>query len=200
MPPALPSIDGSPLGSPGPSWDQGDIVDAVYFAAVDRPLPGVLVTPACDIYQDKVDLWTFVALFPDIDVTRAILHPEARQWGIAEDESGRLRGLTGNQRIQAERRILELVTQRYPRYHWVPVPIAAHEAYVADFSYVTSVPAEEARRSSTRIARLQSSWREQLPARYVAFMGRVGTADLSSSFLDAHTARIKKAVIAHSEE
>jgi hypothetical protein len=46
--------------APGEDWGQGDVVEAVYFGALDAYRPGVLVTPACDIEQEKLELWTLV--------------------------------------------------------------------------------------------------------------------------------------------
>lgn len=71
------------VAAPDASWDQGDIVDGVYFAAFDKSMPAVLVTPACDIEQDKVDLWTFVALFPDVDVAKATVAKDLADWNLA---------------------------------------------------------------------------------------------------------------------
>jgi len=180
---------GEAVAEPGPDWDQGDIVDAVYFAAIDQSAPGVLVTPACDIEQDKVDLWTFVILHPDTVVAGNILQAEF-PW-LASGGSP-----TGKQLEAMDKRVRELIGQRYPRYHWLPAAIGACAAHVADFSCVTAVPIEEVKAKSKRVARLMSSWREQVPARYVAYMGRVGTLDFAPRDVAAHVDRVRAAVLA----
>lgn len=145
----------------GANWDQGDLAEGVYFPGEDRNLPGLLLTPACDIEQEKVDLWTFVALF---DAETLFL-------GLLE------RASNAPLNAKEKRRLAEdLVKQRLPRYHWLP-PFENRAAQVADFSNVTSIDVLEAQ-ALPRFASLNSSWREQVPARYVAFMGRVGTQDL----------------------
>jgi len=88
-----------------------------------------------------------------------------------------------------------MMKQQYPRYHWIPVKLATVDGHVADFAFVTSLAASEVRRL-TRMASLVSSWREQLPARYVAYMGRVGTEDSPPEELKAHRDRIVAGLIA----
>jgi hypothetical protein len=153
----------SPLVLPRASWDQGDFVEGVYFSALDKPMLGVLLTPACDIELGKVSLWTFVALFEDVEVAAALK----------------------NENIE------NLVRQKLPRYQWFPPLDGVLPAMVADFANVSSIPVAEAKKKR-RVASLNSSWREQIPARFVAFMGRVGTEDLSEKELKAHIDRLKE--------
>jgi len=46
-----------------------------------------------------------------------------------------------------------------------------------------------------RVATLQSSWREQLPARYSAFMARVGTVDFKEDALVGEIDRLVNAIV-----
>jgi hypothetical protein len=85
--------------TPGEDWDQGDVVEALYFAALDAMRPGILVTPACDIEQDKVDLWTFVALYQDVEVARALVAKDLESW----QKSGGGAPLSKRQRESLER-------------------------------------------------------------------------------------------------
>jgi len=176
------------IAKAAPDWDQGDIVDAVYFAATDDSGPAVLVTPACDIEHGKVDLWTFVRLYPDTEIAAAVVAAETAGWQ-------RDTPLSRKQQEQVARKVTELIGQKYPRYHWVPVAIGAATTHVADFSCITCLPAAEVKEKATRVGRLTSSWREQLPARYVAFMGRVGTLDFMETDLAPHVARLAAAAI-----
>ncbi len=88
-----------------------------------------------------------------------------------------------------------LMRQQYPRYHWIPLKVAEVDGHVADFTFVTSMMSTEVRQL-TRVASLESSWREQLPARYVAYMGRVGTEDTPPQELKTHRDRIVAGLIA----
>ena len=138
----------------------------------------MLVTPSCDVEQEKVDFWTLVALFPDVDVAKAVVAKDLESWNVA---SGAV--VSKGQRQALGKALRNLVEQRLPRYQWVPVGIGDARAHVADFTCITAVPVNEVKTKSRRLATLRSSWREQLPARYAAFMARVGTLDLNDDVL-----------------
>lgn len=179
------------VAAPDVSWDQGDIVEGVYFAAFDKSMPAVLVTPACDIEQDKVELWTFVVLFPDVDVAKATVAKDLADWNLAPGTAPSKR-----QHEALAKALRSLVGQRLPRYQWLPVRIGEVAGHVADFTCVTALPAEEVKHTAKRVATLRSSWREQLPARYSAFMARVGTLDFKGDVLDAEIDRLISGVLA----
>jgi hypothetical protein len=182
----------APLIAPRENWDQGDIVDAVYFAAVDRKLSGVLLTPACDIEHQKGP-WTFAALFPDSEVAYQIVEKRMR-----DDRATSPGAFRRSFQDSLRRDLGYLVTQRYPRYHWLPA-FESQLAMVADFTYLTSVIAEEVKGSAKRVASMTSSWREQIPARYAAFMGRVGTFDHPEVHLTENVERLLATVIGQFE-
>jgi hypothetical protein len=169
------------------AWDQGDIVAGVYFAADDAAHPAVLVTPACDIAQEKVDLWTFVRVFPELEVAAAVIASELQGKTATE--------LTKKQRESACKRLGELLGQRYQRYHWLPPWSGGGPGHVADFTWVTAMPVEEIKRGSQRLARLKSSWREELPARYASYMARVGTEDFERTAVDDYIAQLLQRVL-----
>ena len=155
--------------TPGPTWDQGDIVEAVYLPGPDCKLPAVLVTPACDLeHGSATDLWTFVALRPDVEVAADIVR-----------ELGSPKGS-----------LSQLMKQRYYRYHWLPVSIGASLGHVADFGIVTSLPMGEVTQSARRMYSMNSSWREQVPARYAAYIGRVGVVDYTKDEAQTHLDRL----------
>ena len=176
------------FGPPGPDWDQGDIVDAVYFAAIDKQMPAVLVTPSCDVEQGKVELWTFIALFPDVEVARAVVAKDVEQWNAGGVFSSKQRASLG-------KALDGLIKQRLPRYHWTPVAVGDSPAQVADFSCVSALPVAEVKTTATRLATLRSSWREQLPARYASFMARVGTVDFKEAEIALAVDRLVKAIV-----
>jgi hypothetical protein len=175
---------------PGEDWDQGDVVEEVYFAALDAARPGVLVTPACDIEQDKLDFWTFVALYRDDEVARSLVAKDLEGWKRSAGGAT----LTKNQRESLAKKVRELIDQRFPRYHWLPVALGGHPAHVADFSCVCSLPADEVRANAKRARALVSSWREQLPARYASYMARVGTIDFKRDEIDPQVDRLVRSL------
>ncbi len=154
----------------------------------------MLVTPACDLEHDKVSLWTFVALFPDSDVARQIVAKEMAGWNLTRGEDGVLR-LSAPQRQSLESRVASLIGQKYGRYHWIPIQIGESMAQVADFTCVTSLPVEEVRANTVRIASVKSSWREQIPTRYAAYLGRIGTDDFAKDSLRTHIDRLVESLL-----
>jgi hypothetical protein len=162
------------------NWDQGDIAGSVFFPLEDDEAPGVLLTPACDIEQQKVEAWTFVEMYRDVDVLDGMLSKVRAKSSQGEDGiyvAGK--DAFGN----AENIVRNLLLNKVLRYHWLPVVIGEHRGWVADFQSVTSLPVEAVSQVS-RVCRLRSSWREQLCARYSAFMGRVGTPEYEKAQLD----------------
>lgn len=174
---------------PHGNWEQGDVVEGVYFPAADDDLPAVLVTPACDLQHGNVSLLTFVALFPDVEVARQIVAPHLPDWGVEVDAAG-LAHVNNSQRKSLQKELRHLTKHRFQRFHWLPIAIGDCAAHVADFSWVTSLPSAEVTDAATRIASMRSSWKEQLAARYVAFMGRVGTEDFISVEVESHIERM----------
>jgi hypothetical protein len=170
-------------------------VDRVYFPGPDTKLPAVLVTPACDLEQEKVSLWTFVALFPDTTVAKSIVDRESGSFSV--DKNGLVLSPSARQRGHLERKLEELMKQRYYRYHWLPLQLEDHDGHVADFSFVTSVPADEVRTKAVRVASMNSSWREELPAHFAAYIGRVGVEDYPPQTSTTHLQRLVGSVIAH---
>jgi hypothetical protein len=181
------SIDGALEIPARNTWDQGDILTGAYFSAFDDYAPAVLMTPACDLAHEKVALWTVVALFPDEEVAEVVTAPMVASWGGGQ--------ITKNQRGSIEKDIRSLILQKFPRYHWIPIAIGSSAAHVADFTCVTSLPAAEVRDNAERIASLRSSWREQLPARYAAYLGRVGTEDFVEKAVQEHVERLVESVV-----
>lgn len=185
-------MDG-PLIPPGALWRQGDILEGVYFPALDLTRPGLLVTPVCDIENDKATFWTFVALFPDEDVADKAIRQVARSLdGASWDEQDALI-VTRKQEKKIREYLDRLVGQDLRRYQWLPPLHGVLGGMVADFEVVSSIPVAEAK-TKKKVASMASSWREQVPARYSAFMGRIGIENLPRSDVEAHVTRLLSTV------
>ncbi|WP_152544805.1 hypothetical protein [Deinococcus phoenicis] len=162
---------------------QGSVVQAVYFDALDDEYPAVILTPTCDIEQHKVNFFTCVALRPFPEMAEQFL---AGPWrDVAYEGDKRRPQLTKKQSESLEKKFRSLFSQREPRYHWFDPWIPGGDGYVADFQLVTSVTTEEMS-SLEVVAQLNSEYLEALPARYVSYMGRIGTPDRGAEDYKEH--------------
>lgn len=178
------SVDGT--GEPAemltvapPRIDQSVILESVYFYALDDHFRAVVLTPACDLEQGKAELITVAALVNAWDLVAELLATDWVKQGLTE-ESGRLvdrsRLSSGNQKWLAGQ-LRRMMKQQFPRYHWISPQTDSDAPFVVDFQIVGCLAMEEVE-PITRLGVLVSPYREQLPSRYAAYMGRIGTPDL----------------------
>jgi hypothetical protein len=80
--------------------------------------------------------------------------------------------------------VRNLITQSFPRYHWLPPLPGTVTPCILDFQVVESAVLEELNERKI-VAQLQSPLREQVPARYAAYMSRVGTPDFTPESIQA---------------
>lgn len=155
--------------------DQGVILHDVYFYSSDAKHYGLVLTPTCDFAHDKVEAVQLCALRPAWDVIRDLLSDE---WASLNppSSSGKIKDLRS--------RIESIVKNKLPRYHWfAPLP-NTEVPLIGDFQYITSLQFEEAKNLGI-VAELVSPYREQVPARYAAYMGRVGTPDYETASVES---------------
>lgn len=148
--------------------DQSTILRNVYFYGIDELCIGLVLTPTCDFAQNKVELVQVCALIPAWDFIREMLQTDWKNF----NSDKKIKDIQG--------KVKELIRLRFPRYHWfAPLPNTTIPL-IGDFQNVTSLPFLELEKLEI-IAELISPYREQVPARYAAYMGRVGTPDFSDN-------------------
>lgn len=144
--------------------DQGVVLRDVYFYADDEKLFGLVLTPRCDIEQSKADFVQLCALYPMYQFIQAMLNST---WSKLNDPT-KVADLRGQ--------IRNLAKQRIPRYHWFdPLP-GTQVPLIADFQHIASLLLHDLG-DIELVAELASPFREQVPTRYAAYMGRVGVPD-----------------------
>jgi hypothetical protein len=167
---------------------QGTIVREVYFYAVDETLPGLSLTPVCDIEQVKAELIQFCALFDAWELVTELVKTE---WnlGLTDATGALVAGPLSNTKKNAfHGHVRQLIAQRIPRYHWLaPLP-GTTPPLIADFQVLASVVPAELEQAEL-VAELRSPYREQTAARYSAYMGRVGTPDFTQEQIDGWLAQ-----------
>ncbi len=142
--------------------DQSVVLRDIYFYGLDRKEFGFVLTPTptCDFAQDKAELIHLCAMFTAASVIEQLRKTTWEKLAPKE----------------LKNQIKQFITQRLPRYHFfAPLP-GMVVPLLADFQVITSLPLRELE-SLEIVAELESPFREQVPARYAAYMGRVGTPD-----------------------
>lgn len=166
--------------TPSATLDQGVILKELYFYGSDVSRPGVVVTPTCDIEQGKCDYVQVCALWDAWEVVDGLLHGAWSGMKLVQPSGALAAGPLGkDKRSNLEGQIRRLVTQQFSRYHWLNPPPGTTVPRIVDFQQLASIGINEVA-GSTIVAELRSPYREQLCARYAAYMGRVGTEDPSS--------------------
>ena len=147
--------------------DQAFVVEGVYFYSVDEHRLGIVLTPTCDFANEKAQ---FVQICSVVTAKSFVDSIRRADWKNLNESN--LRG-----------QIKVLARQKLPRYHWLAPFPGTSEPLVADFQNLATLAFEEA--SDLRIvACLASPFREQLPARYGAYISRVGTPEFTDDELD----------------
>jgi hypothetical protein len=161
--------------APPAGVEQGAIYRDINFPFCEIPMRGVVLTPKCDIIQDKTKMVT-LALVQNARMTFAEM---AIVKGLDEAEA------TGQSPISKtkSRPIIDslgaLVDNRHLRWHFLPEAPGLMPHLCVDFQVVFTVPLNTLDDSS-KLVTLCSPWREQLYARYAAYCGRIGVPQLSN--------------------
>lgn len=157
--------------------DQGAIIESQLFVGWYAESAGIVLTPRCDVEQEKAEF----ALLCAVALPLAVLRRQ--KWEPTSSDAG-------NQ--------LRLILEwNHPRWHWLaPHPPQFADGAIVDFQAVTSIPFPEAATSRV-IAQLDSPYREHLAARYAAYMGRIGVEELEDKV--ARTARRNALLMAYRE-
>lgn len=136
--------------------DQGVIVATSLFAAYYPGSAALILTPRCDIAQDKADFLTLCAVAdPGVVLDR----DEWKDIG------------------QKRNQLSLMIQQRHARWHWLEPFDGYPQGAIADFQLLASV-APDAMKDVHILTGLASPWREHVNSRYAGYAGRVGVPDV----------------------
>ncbi|MBI5699444.1 hypothetical protein HZC35_03930 [Candidatus Saganbacteria bacterium] len=171
--------------APKEKIDQSDIFKNIYFHSIDNTQEAILITPICDMYQGKADYLIFcgVFLFNEI-IMKFIEKCWKEEIPPIFTSKKRYEELSGSQKKNVSKRIAELRSNfHFPRYHWLDPFPGEEESHIIDFQCLASINIDEFAESDhyERLFSINSPYREQIPARYSAYMSRVGTPDSKES-------------------
>ncbi len=156
--------------------DQGDILYPVRIKSHipwwidDSDHPVVILTPTCDIAQEKVDYHRITILQPFplffLSLCHEILGEEI---DLADLSKGNI--------DKIKNKLERAIRNAWPRYHFLPKEDVFTVDRIIDFEVVASPPIEIFS-PDLRIARLMSPYKEELIHRYSHHTMRIGTDDI----------------------
>jgi len=156
--------------------DQGDILYPVRIKnhipwwIDDDDYPIVILTPTCDIAQEKVEYHRITILLP---FPFFFLNTCHEVFGEVID----LTNLSKNNKDKIRNKLDRAIRNAWPRYHFLPKEDIFKINRIIDFDVVASLPIEIFS-PDLRIARLLSPYKEELIHRYSHHTMRIGTDDI----------------------
>ena len=157
--------------------DQGDILYPIKVKNFlswwpnEYNFPVVILTPTCDIYQNKVDFHRFTILLPFptffLNLVKNMLEvPYLSNISISKTKKARI-----------EDKLIKAITNSWPRYHFLPKESVFKVDRIVDFEIILSAPISFFS-PDIRVCRIESPYKEQLIHRYSHHTMRIGTEDL----------------------
>lgn len=168
--------------------DQGDILYPVrvqdWIPWWDSPETGgspiIILTPTCDVAWNKADHHRFCVLQP----FPLYVYVAGRHAKLSEDEWQGRTTIGKEKSKKFRKRLAEAVSNKPPRYHFLPKQegVFSTDRFV-DFEVIGSIPLHLLS-TDTRIARLNSPFKEELIHRFSHHIMRIGTTDFDDAFID----------------
>jgi len=162
--------------------DQGDVFGDICLPAIEARVTAIVVTPTCDVEQNKAQFVKFISTVELTFVIKIIVD------SVGIDESVFTSGdvISKSQYNNLIKVLRKNTTGDFlPRYYFLPEYSGFLPALYLDFQRVFVVPFQQVAQEylANRIAKVASPWREQIVARYAGYSMRVGTPDYSDDEL-----------------
>jgi len=161
--------------------DQGDILYPVKIKIFvpwwidDKEYPVVILTPTCDLIQQKADHHRIGILEPFplffLRISREIVGSDDIDFS----------NISAKQKKRIEDKLRRAIKNSWPRYHFMPNDNNLIKTdRIIDFEVIFSIPIEDIS-ENLRIARIRSPHKEELVHRYSHHTMRIGTPDIEQS-------------------
>ena len=151
--------------------DQSQIFDNVKFSAVKEDLFGILLTPVCDISQDRVSFYKFCPVLPFKVIFFQKLKDDINV--SYEDFINSTYGSKKKDRILQY--IPRVLNNQFDRYHWLGKLPNEEDYWLVDYHLVETLSVEQFELIRVnRLYKLLSPIRESVLSRYSNYSGRVG--------------------------
>lgn len=171
------------ISDPEVPIDQGNYYVDLFFPALEELVKAVIITPTCDLVNQKAHFVKLVCLVA-LDYVIKII---AEDRGIGEEYFQSELEISQGQREKLLKAIRKnTVGDLLPRYSLIPKFESLVDYSFIDFQKVFVIPFEQFKRdyASNRRARMLSPWRESVTAQYAGYSMRVGTPRYTDDDLD----------------
>jgi hypothetical protein len=154
----------------GDDLDQCQIIDNIEFLSVGENLIGVIMTPVCDIAQDKVDHFNLCALLPFEDYFfKTILK------NFKVDKYAFKNSLSKSKAKEINKFLVSFLNNQLPRFHYIGDLINEDGLWYIDYQLIQSVHVNRASNLlKNRLAKISSPLKESIFVRFAHYLGRVG--------------------------
>lgn len=166
--------------------DQGDILYPIKIKELlpwwpdDKEFPIVIMTPTCDIIQDKADYHRFCILQP----FPYMLYHVMKIVNLTNDQCKGEESIGKGKKDKILVKLTNAIRNSWPRYHFLPKDNKIFETdRFIDFEVIGTVPTDNFNKSM-RIGRLTSPYKEELLHRFSHHVMRIGTPDHSEAVTD----------------
>lgn len=147
--------------------DQCQVFRDVPFPAIKTSIPGLLITPRCDIAQDKVAQVTFCGLIPFKQLFCYFLG-DASLDDYKKNDLGKGR---------AYDLLLKTIKNQFLEYHWIgDIPYLGGK-WCIDYTLSTCLPVDQVKGLCNQVCKIISPYEFSIISRYSAYLGRVGTPE-----------------------
>lgn len=163
--------------------DQGDLFSDIYFPAIDTRVNAVVITPTCDLVQNKAPYIKFISsvslefvikiIADSVDISESFFNSENR---ISR---------------RKHKNILNMLQRNttgdfLPRYYLMPKYEDILPALYLDFQRVFVIPYKQVKEEyqDNRVAKICTPWRESIASQYAGYSMRIGTPDYSDDELN----------------
>ncbi len=163
--------------------DQGDIYIDIFSPTTSERVNAVVITPACDLEQNKAAYIKFVVFVSFNEIVLELLKKHSK---LSEDDFESPNVLSRKKYDSAINTLFSNINgDLYPRYYLVPAYSEEFPESFIDLQHVFTISTQEVyeKYMSNRLAKIASPWREQIVTRYNGYSVRVGTPDYSEQDL-----------------
>ncbi len=163
-----------------PETEQSAIYDDIHFNCLSENCKGIILTSECDLVQGSPDDYVLVARICPIGLIWA--------WWLKTKKDYSDNEIIGEEPLSRGKRkdILEefskyYINNRTHQYHFLPENSGAIDASFICFELTECMQVKNFD-PSKKICVLKSPFREAVPTRYSAYIGRIGTSAIDNSY------------------